>query len=142
MIDEVGIEEVRTFAHGTAKAYAEDIVANGLNTDAARAASRGGRVNSPGSFFTHEIGPPDNPGPGFQSAYEWGLRHSARPVVLIAGLPGSICLILERQGLMSAQRFVGATDSDPLQVVFSAESFPIVNQHASWEVFDPYGNGE
>ncbi len=137
MTYEVGAKNARIFAHGTARTYAEDIAANGLNTGAARAASRGGRVNSPGSFFTHEIGPPDNPGPGLQPAYEWGLRHSPRPVVLIATLPESVYLDVERQGLVRVERFVGATDDDPLQTVFSPESFPTVNRQATWEVFDP-----
>lgn len=89
-------------------------------------------------MFTHEIGPPANPGPGFQLAYEWGLRHSDQPVVLIATLPESVYLDLERQGLVTVERFAGATESSPLQTVFSPESFPIVNQHATWQIFDPY----
>jgi len=136
--DLAAAENVRAFAHGASKAYAEDIASNGLDTDAARAASRGGRVNSPGSLFTHEIGPPANPGPGFQLAYEWGLRHSDQPVVLIAKLPESVYLDLERQGPVTVERFPGATESSPLQTVFSAESFSNMNQHAIWQIFDPY----
>ncbi|MDQ2829933.1 MAG: hypothetical protein M3Y74_12895 [Chloroflexota bacterium] len=65
------------------------------------------------------------------------MRHSPRPVVLIATLPESVYLDVERQGLVRVESFVGATDDDPLQTVFSPESFPIVNRHATWEIFDP-----
>jgi len=52
---------------------------------------------------------------------------------------GQVYLDLESQRLAKVERFVGAMDTDPLQTVFTSESFSIVNQHARWEIFDPYG---
>jgi hypothetical protein len=64
-------EPTRSFAHGTAIEYAKNVSENGLNANAAKQVSKGGGANRPGHFFTHEVGPPSNPGPGLTEAYSW-----------------------------------------------------------------------
>ncbi len=48
------------FAHGTTSTHADNIQANGLSGDAARAGAHGGSLNQPGSLFTYRVRPGDN----------------------------------------------------------------------------------
>lgn len=52
--------ETMDFAHGTTTSHADNIAANGLSGDAARAASSGGSVGQPGNLFTYEVNPGDS----------------------------------------------------------------------------------
>jgi len=72
------LQRMISFAHGTSLENARSMQQIGLNEAAARANSLGS--HTPGAFFTHLLGPPEEPGPGLQMAYEWGLRHSPMPV--------------------------------------------------------------
>ena len=62
------------FAHGTTLEHAQNIEANGLSSDAARAASSGGSVGQPGSLFTYRVtGPGD---PALNDAAQWGVTRN------------------------------------------------------------------
>jgi hypothetical protein len=62
------------FAHGTTAAHADSIAANGLSSDAARAASNKGSVAQPGNLFTYRVsGPAD---PNFSTAAQWGVTRN------------------------------------------------------------------
>jgi hypothetical protein len=125
---------VRAFAHGTSPESAKQIVSGGLNEKAARAASHGGRLNQPGHFHTHEVGPPSNPGEGMQLAYEWGHRASPTPVVLIMELPEDLVKRLQSKGLLTTEQFSGM----PLpQHTFSPGSYATVNKAARWQILRP-----
>lgn len=52
--------ETMDFAHGMTSTHADDIAANGLNGDGARAASSGGSVAQPGNLFTYRVNPGDS----------------------------------------------------------------------------------
>lgn len=127
----------RAFAHGTSPEYATNIQGGGLNEEAARAASRGGSANQPGSFHTHEIGPPGAPGPGLQAAYEWGLRQAAQPAVLIGILPEALVEELIRAGHLTVEPTPGAEPGFPQQYVFHPESYNTVNENVRWQVIRP-----
>ena len=72
-------EPVRAFAHGTSLDNIDNIVANGLRADAARAATRGGALNRPGSFFVFSSRQADF----LQESFNFGLRHAQQPAVLV-----------------------------------------------------------
>lgn len=50
---------MRDFAHATSMANIENILSSGLSEEAAKASSKRGLVNRPGSFFTVEVTPED-----------------------------------------------------------------------------------
>ena len=131
--------DMRVFAHGTSLESAENILRSGLEAEAARAASLGERAQRPGAFFTHAIGPPESPGEGFQLAFEWGLRHSPRPVVLVGELPASVFRRLMSRGFVLQEPVPGAEADVPWQTVFLPESFPMVNAHLRWYLVNPFG---
>lgn len=117
------------FAHGTSLKNAENIRANGLSADAARANANGGSLNRPGSFYAHQIaGPADD---GVQSAYEWGMRvdPDSPASVLIGRLPKSTYNDLVDQGLVTV-RPVG--EGVPDETIFHPDSFPILNRDMEW----------
>jgi hypothetical protein len=133
------LQRMISFAHGTSLENARSMQQIGLNEAAARANSLGS--HTPGAFFTHLLGPPEEPGPGLQMAYEWGLRHSPMPVVLIGKLPEHIFQELEASGLIITQPVPGAKAEYqvPLETVFYPASYPAVNQYVHWQIIDPYG---
>jgi hypothetical protein len=110
-------------------ASAESITKGGLNAEAAAAASKGGTALETGSFFAHPIGPPGAAGEGFQLAYEWGLRHSSSPVVLVGELAGSVVERLLKSGALQILPVVG---SNVPQLVFNPASFKLVNDAVKW----------
>jgi hypothetical protein len=128
-----------SFAHGTSLENAHNIQQMGLDATAARAHSLG--AHAPGAFFTHLLGPPDEPGRGLQMAYEWGLRHSAMPVVLIGELPEHVFRELEVSRRIVTQPVPGAQIKYhvPHEMIFYPAAYPIVNQHVQWQIVDPYG---
>ena len=119
---------VLRFAHGTSPAFVESVT-TGLDAEATAAASAGGTALPRGSFFAHEIGPPGAPGPGLQLAYEWGLRHSPTPAVMIGQIPRSVATSLIKSGALRILRLEGA----PIpQLVFDPSSFRRVNASVQW----------
>ena len=130
----------RTFAHGTSREYAEAIIAAGLNEAAARRASRGGTASRPGAFHTYEIGLPEHPGPGFQMSYEFGLRHSYRPVIIVGRVSSSVIrqLITQEQILIQPTPDGGDYPDVPSQTVFLPETFPLLNREMQWQIVEMY----
>ncbi|MFE9335931.1 putative T7SS-secreted protein [Streptomyces sp. NPDC007063] len=134
--DPLGLGPYRDFAHGTAHHFAENIKNNGLSHDAGRAATSGGSLARPGHFYAHEVNGPTHP--GFQSAYEWGLRKSAdSPAsVLIGRLPEETYQKLVSQGHVTV-REVG--EGVPPETIFHPDSFPELNREMQW--MDPITPG-
>ena len=62
------------FAHGTTSAHANNIETNGLSTDAAKAASSGGKVAQPGNLFSYNISGPGDP--NLNVAAQWGVTRN------------------------------------------------------------------
>lgn len=124
------------FAHGTSLAYAAHILQSGLNAEAARSAALGERAARPGAFFAHEIGPPEHPGEGLQLAFEWGLRHTSQPVVLIGELFPSIVIELVSLGVVLHEPVPGAEAGTPWQTIFLPASFDRVNLHIRWQLIN------
>jgi RHS repeat-associated protein len=122
------------FAHGTSAESAESVT-QGLRADAAIANTRGGTALTPGSFFAHEVGPPSAPGPGLQLAYEWGLRHSRNPVIVVGVLPGRVAQVLMRRNLLRILPVPGMPGVE--QLVFLPGSYGIVNNSVRWQVVRP-----
>ncbi|WP_374776442.1 polymorphic toxin-type HINT domain-containing protein [Streptomyces sp. NBC_01310] len=76
--------ESMDFVHGTSSTHADNIEANGLSGDAARANSRGGSVGQPGNLFTYRVSPGDSD--TLSAAADFGGSRTARgdrPAVLI-----------------------------------------------------------
>ncbi len=122
-----GGQQTLRFAHGTSEASGASVEA-GLNFEKAFAASRGGE--SPGSFFAHAVGPASAPGPGLQLAFEWGLRYTENPVVLIGELPMSVADKMIESGLLEIRTLKGGGGVP--QLVFSPEAFPSFNESVRW----------
>ena len=126
-------ERYKDFAHGTSLENIDDIINNGLSANAARENSKGGLVNLPGSFFTVPL-PPNG---GIQRAYEFGLRHTEQPAVLIMRIPENVFLDLEKSGAAFFRPIAG--EEDAIETVFRPESFDILNQLAEFpQIIDPY----
>ncbi|MGW0180620.1 RHS repeat-associated core domain-containing protein [Nocardia sp. NPDC003345] len=120
----------RDFAHGTSADHAEYIMTYGLNQQVAATASRGGSMSRRGSFFTHEV--ENGSSPGFQAAYEWGLRHSqySPSTVLVGRLPESTYQELVGKGLVTVRK-VG--DGVPDETIFAPGSFTTLNDQMDWK---------
>ncbi|MFE1576685.1 polymorphic toxin-type HINT domain-containing protein [Streptomyces fradiae] len=76
--------ESMDFVHGTSSTHADNIEANGLSGDAARANSHGGSVGQPGNLFTYRVSPGDSE--TLSAAADFGNSRTARgdrPAVLI-----------------------------------------------------------
>lgn len=116
------------FAHGTSPESASSVVKS-LDSQAASDASLGGTALENGSFFAHPLGPPSAPGEGLQLAYEWGLRHSPSPAVVIGRIPGSTAQRLIARGQLQILPLTGAGVP---QLVFSPGSFSEVNASVTW----------
>lgn len=86
---------------------------------------------TPGSFFAHEIGPPSAPGGGLQLAYEWGLRQSPTPAVVIGEIPGPVANSLIRSGGLQVLPVQGGPAGIP-QLVFHPSAFGVVNANVTW----------
>lgn len=117
-------DDVVDFAHGTTRASAADIVANGLNYEAGLK-NMAGSVE-PGSFFTIRIDPSDPP-TALSTAAFWAKRHDGPLCVLICRLPRSIVGNLEGSGALI--HTIG-----PTQSIFRPASFDFVNRAAEWIV--------
>jgi len=117
------------FAHGTSPASAQTIT-EGLSADAALAQTKGGTALTPGSFFAHPIGAPSHPGEGLQLAYEWGLRHSPTPAVVIGELPGPVVQELLKSGGLRVLDVPGMPGVQ--QLVFNPSGFGVVNENVKW----------
>ncbi|GGL02131.1 DUF6531 domain-containing protein [Nocardia jinanensis] len=119
----------RDFAHGTSADHAEYIQMYGLNQQVAVTASRRGSMGRPGSFFTHEVD--GDRSPGFQAAYEWGLRHSqySSSTVLVGRLPESTYQELVEKGLVTV-RPVGRGVPD--ETIFAPGSFAVLTAQMEW----------
>ncbi|MEU5540571.1 RHS repeat-associated core domain-containing protein, partial [Streptomyces sp. NPDC020362] len=127
--DPLGLGPYRDFAHGTSKKFATDITENGLSADANHAATNGGSSSIPGHFFTHEVDGAQSP--GFQSAYEWGLRvdRQSPSSVVIMRLPEATYQRLVDQGHVLI-REVG--EGVPDETIFHPNSFETINKEAQW----------
>ncbi|MGW5381457.1 DUF6531 domain-containing protein [Nocardia sp. NPDC003963] len=119
----------RDFAHGTSADHAEYIRLYGLNQQVARTATRGGLRSRRGSFFTHEV--EGSGSPGFQAAYEWGLRHAqdSPSTVLVGRLPEATYQDLVRRDLVTV-RPVG--NGVPDETIFAPGAFVDLNNHMEW----------
>ena len=76
--------ESMDFVHGTSSTHADNIEANGLSGDAARANSSGGSVGQPGNLFTYRVSPGDSD--TLSAAATFGGSRTAsgdRPAILI-----------------------------------------------------------
>ncbi|MGE7390921.1 ricin-type beta-trefoil lectin domain protein [Streptomyces sp. NPDC004126] len=62
------------FAHGTTASHADDIAANGLSSEAAKAASSGGGVAQPGNLFSYRVSGASDP--NFSTAAQWGVARN------------------------------------------------------------------
>ena len=133
-VDPLGLscKEV-SFAHGTSLDIAKEIAKNGLDAEKLLANCIGS--HEPGSFFTHQLGPPDNPGPGLQEAANWaGPRYGNEIGILIMTIPKSVYQDLEIQGLVRTGAVPGGTPDMPPETIFKPEAFDVINQHAKWQV--------
>lgn len=121
--------QFRDFAHGTSRRFADDIMNNGLDAEAGRAATHGGSMSRPGSFFTHAVDGGDSP--GFQSAYEWGLRvdPSSPSTVLVGRLPEETYQRLVADGLVEVRQ-VG--EGVPDETIFHPGAFETLNREMEW----------
>jgi len=117
-------DDVVDFAHGTTRASAADIVANGLSYEMGLK-NMAGSVE-PGSFFTIRIDPSD-PSEALSTAAFWAKRHDGPLGVLICRLPRSVVRNLEGSGALI--HTVG-----PTQSIFRPASFDTVNRDAEWIV--------
>ncbi|MFH8768170.1 putative T7SS-secreted protein [Streptomyces sp. NPDC017958] len=127
--DPLGLGPYRDFAHGTSQRFATDIVENGLSADAGRSATNGGSMSRPGHFFTHEVAGMHSP--GFQSAYEWGLRvdRQSPSSVVIMRLRDETYQSLVDQGHVII-REVG--EGVPNETIFHPAAFETINREAQW----------
>ncbi|MGI5349423.1 putative T7SS-secreted protein [Streptomyces sp. CA-250714] len=127
--DPLGLGPYRDFAHGTSLRFAEDIKANGLSQDAGRVSTSGGSLARPGHFYAHEVDGPTHP--GFQSAYEWGLRKSSDSPssVLIARIPEETYQRLVSQGHVTV-REIG--EGVPPETIFHPDAFSDLNREIQW----------
>ncbi len=122
------------FAHGTSPSSAASIAEGGLDSARASALTRGGSMSKPGSFFAFEIGPPHAPGPGFQLSYEFGMRMSPNPSIVIGRIPASLQRSLLERGLMQVRAIPGA----PIpETIFSPAAFGEINAAATWTIITP-----
>ncbi|MGY0497345.1 RHS repeat-associated core domain-containing protein [Nocardia sp. FBN12] len=121
--------EYREFAHGTSLDNANNIVNNGLDANAGQAATHGGLMSRPGSFFTHEVAGGDSP--GFQSAYEWGLRvdPNSPSTVIVGRIPENVYQQLLERGHVEV-RAVG--EGVPDETIFHPRSFETLNATLEW----------
>ncbi|WP_024805794.1 putative T7SS-secreted protein [Nocardia sp. BMG51109] len=119
----------RDFAHGTSLGHAENIMNNGISAEAGQAATHGGSMSRPGSFFTHEVA--GGQSPGFQSAYEWGLRvdPNSPSTVIVGRLPEATYQSLREGGLIEIR---GIGEGVPDETIFHPRSFEILNREMEW----------
>jgi Pretoxin HINT domain len=76
--------ESMDFVHGTSSTHADNIEANGLSGDAARANSSGGSVGQPGNLFTYRVSPGDSDTLGAAATFGGSRTASGdRPAILI-----------------------------------------------------------
>jgi len=99
-----------------------NIVKNGLNEAAAKAVSRGGSVNRPGSFFTIELKSNDD----LQIAYDFGLRKGGQTAVLILSLPADMVQSLANQEVITFRNIAGLEGA--IETIFSPETFTKLNE--------------
>ena len=113
------------FFHGSSRESVENIINNGLDTNAARRYSGGGRVNRPGSFFSIETSEPE----ALQLAYEFGLNRVADPNdvrVLVVRVPESTIRHLESGNLIIRRPIAGVETTT--ETIFRPGSFDTLNQ--------------
>lgn len=70
-------------------------------------------------------------------AYEWGLRHTPNPVVLVGELPGPFAEGLIRSGAI--QRLPVGNSKTLTQLVFDPAAFDAINKNVKWQVIIPGG---
>ena len=111
----------RTFAHGTSPDLGKNIVEEGLNEAAGRAAHRGGLENTPGSFHTVDVAQQD----ADELAAEFGLRRSDQPVVVLVTIPEEVFQTGLANGTIRQRPIRGAADF--VETIFDPGSFDAVN---------------
>ena len=128
---------MRSFAHGTSLAYAQEIVATGIDAEATTAASFGSnKISVPGSFHTHELGPPSNPGLGLEAAFLWAGNRFGKEqaAVVIINMPEEMYQDLEKSGLVRVESVPGFPGF-PNQTVFLPDALSILNQFRGiWQI--------
>ncbi|MBN1205865.1 MAG: hypothetical protein JXB05_13185 [Myxococcaceae bacterium] len=129
-----GADDYITFAHGTSLDYARNIKENGVSRERSLESMTGS--HTPGSLFTHLIGPPSNPGPGFQEAANWATpRFGRRSAILIGRIPRAEYEELVRKGWVKTQPVPGGTPDMPHETIFAPEANATLNKHRSkWQV--------
>lgn len=124
---------LKEFAHGSSLENIQGLIKNGLNSSKAKANSSGGRVNRPGSWFAIPL-PQDG---AIQVAYEFGLRKSDKPAILIMGLPEDIHRQLEDNGDAFSRPIAG--QETLIETIFRPSSFDRLNDRAEFlQIIDPY----
>ena len=92
-----------------------------------------------GSFFAHEVGPPGSPGEGISLAYQWGLRQSPKPTVMIGQIPRSVANALMQKTTQDGTPLLQNVAVPGLpgvsQLIFHPESYEIVNAYLEWVQF-------
>ena len=115
--------QYRDFAHGTSTNFGENIMENGLNEGAAKAASRGGLYAQRGAFFTFEVSAANKE--GMQLAADLGARQSGRTCVIVCRMPASLFDELTAQELVRVGPIPGTSLPE---TVFQPGAFPKLNE--------------
>jgi hypothetical protein len=108
-------------------------MAIGLNEAEAASRSLRGAGNQPGSFHGFEVTRQAD----LQLAYELGLRHAEKAVVLLGELPTAVIDDLDKRGLIRVEELIGSPANVPPQIVFTPASFEAVNTAVRWKLLDP-----
>lgn len=126
--------QVKAFAHGTSLENAKNIEERGLNADEALKHSRGRHIEG---FFTHEIGPPSNPGVGLQQAADWaGMRHAVEDMALvIISIPALTFDALKLAAQVKTGPVPGFEGTPmPDETIFLPSAFDVVNREATFQI--------
>lgn len=122
------------FAHGTSASFARAIARAGPNRKKSIANMTGS--HEPGSFFTHLVGPPGDPGPGLQNAANWASgRYPGNSAVLIGRMKKSDFAELEARGLVRT-RPVSPWSDEVKETIFKPGAFRFLRNKTTWQVLD------
>lgn len=124
-------EKYRDFAHGSSLESINNIVANGISNEAIRNRTRGGQVNRPG-FYTIELTQQDGNtvNEKLSLAYEFGLRHSSQPAILIMQLYNDVYRELKATNQVLKRPVAG--EEKFTETLFKPESFSTLNRETKF----------
>ncbi|NWF25126.1 sugar-binding protein [Streptomyces sp. PKU-EA00015] len=117
------------FAHGTTASHADDIAANGLSSEAARAATSGGGVGQPGNLFSYRVSGGSDP--NFSTAAQWGVTRNRGKQNGAAVLVFQMCKCTYGR-LVSEGHITTRTTGDgmPEEVIFGPGAMPFLRKVA------------